>query len=485
MSSLRHKIVLGYGVIGALVVALSLFTVLELRLVEGKILAGERIAELFDFALELRRFEKNYFLYRQQTDLTENQAYVERLQTLLREPGEPGEALGDPDRIRRLGAELDRYRLLMDEYAAPDPGPSLEQAIRQAGKDIVTLAEELRRQERRALQGLLEGQRWVLIASVVLVGLVVVLTGHLLARQVVRPLKEMQEEMQAVAAGRVMRLEMAAGDQEIAALTRTFNQVLRELELRQGQLVRAEKLASLGTLLSGVAHELNNPLSNISTSCQILQEELDDPDPEFQRELLGQIDEETWRARRIVRNLLDYARDRDFRAEPLALARLVEDTLRLIKGQIPAQVAVLNRVPAALLVCGDKQRLQQVLLNLVGNGIDALGGAGEILIDARPADAGCHPRALVFGQCTAPGETIELEIRDNGRGIPAEVLPRIFDPFFTTKDVGRGMGLGLFIVFDILNEHGGCIAVESEPGDRKSTRLNSSHRYISRMPSSA
>jgi len=242
--------------------------------------------------------------------------------------------------------------------------------------------------------------------------------------------------------------------------------VIRQLELRQGQLVRSEKLAALGTLLSGVAHELNNPLSNISSSCEILAEEIDGGDNAFKRELLGQIDDETWRARRIVRSLLDYARGRDFRKEAVLVAPLVEDTLRLIKGRIPAGVHVERHIRDELAVAGDKQRLQQILFNLIGNAAEAVGGAGDIVVAARRLDAGQEPflaGALVFGQC-GDGATVEIEVRDNGQGIAPDVLPRIFDPFFTTKDVGQGMGLGLFIVFEIVEEHRGCVAVASEPG---------------------
>jgi len=274
--------------------------------------------------------------------------------------------------------------------------------------------------------------------------------------------------MEAIAAGGALtKLEMSTDDREIVSLTQAFNHVMRELETRQGQLVRAEKLAALGTLLSGVAHELNNPLSNVSSSCEILAEEIEGADLAFKKELLGQIDAETWRARRIVRSLLDYARHRDFRSESFPLARLLDDTLHLVRGKMPAQVAVQCDIPEDLVVGGDRQRLQQVLFNLIDNAVAAVGGAGEIFIGARridPARDPCPSGALVFGQCGESGTAIEIEVRDNGQGIPPQVLPRIFDPFFTTKEVGKGLGLGLFIVFEIVEEHGGCIAVASESG---------------------
>ncbi len=467
MNSLRQKIIVGYAVIGALVIGLSLFSFLELRLLQRKIVAGERIAAFFDISLEIRRFEKNYFLYRQAADLAENREYIGRARALLREHDALFESLDEPARIGRLAGELERYASLMEEYGREGNNEILASAIRGTGKEIVTVAEILAKAERSKLQALLDRHRQILIGSVIAVTLLVMLIGQLLARRVVRPLKQMEASMQAVAAGRLAKLEMAAEDREIVSLTQAFNHVIQELELRQGQLVRSEKLAALGTLLFGVAHELNNPLSNIATSSQILLEESDAADPAFRQELLTQIDAETWRARQIVRSLLDYARDRAFIRESLLLASLVEETLRLIRSQIPAQVSVSNRIPRDLAIQGDKQRLQQALLNLIRNAVEAAADSGSVQIAAhsvRGERNSFPPGRLVFGQCASMDEMAEIEIRDDGHGIAADILPRIFDPFFTTKEVGRGLGLGLFIVFEIIEEHGGCIAVESEPG---------------------
>lgn len=474
MNSLRRKITVGYSAIAILVVSLSLFSFFELRLMEERIVAGESIGEFFDTALEIRRFEKNYFLYRQASDLTENGAYVERGRVLLRDHAEPFETLAGQTRIAQLANDLERYGALMAAYGRDSASEPLATSIRHIGKDIITFAEELAGTERQALQAMLDRHRRLLIASVIVVGLLVIAIGQWLTRRVGRPLKEMEASMKAVAAGRLTQLDMKAEDREIASLTQAFNHVLRELEVRQGQLVRSEKLAALGTLLSGVAHELNNPLSNIGTSCQILAEEIGSggTTPEvgagetaYQKELIEQIDAETWRARHIVRSLLDYARDREFKHEPIALAQLVGDTLRLMRSQIPAQVAVTVDIPDALEVFGDRQRLQQVLINLVGNAAAAITGNGTITVSARQDMAACACGPLVFGQCASnTSGSVEIVVRDSGQGIPADILPRIFDPFFTTKEVGHGVGLGLFIVFEIIEEHGGCIAVDSEVG---------------------
>jgi signal transduction histidine kinase len=464
LDSLRRKIVVGYGAVVVLVIGLSAFSLVEMRLLEAQIAAGERIGRFLGLALEIRRFEKNYLLYRQAADLEENRAYVQQARQLLAENGSILEAIERPERIAALRATLDSYASLMSGPAGADGNALRETEIRQAGKEIVTAAENWSRSERTLMQSQLDRHRMRLLGSIAAIIVLLVAIGQWLSWRVARPLKQLETNMAAVGAGRLAKLEMAAQDREIASLTQAFNHVLHELELRQGQLVRSEKLAALGTLLSGVAHELNNPLSNISTSCEILAEEVGAGGTAFQKDLLGQIDAETWRARRIVRSLLDYARDRRFASEPVRLAALVEESLHLIRGQLPAQVDIRTSIPADLVVYVDKQRLQQALFNLVGNAADALEGAGEITVAARPATGPCPAGALVFGQCAIEDSMIEIEVADNGHGIAPQNLPRIFDPFFTTKEVGRGLGLGLFIVFEIIEEHGGCIAVTSESG---------------------
>ncbi len=469
MDSLRRKIVIGYGAVATLVIALSAFSLIETRLLAEQITAGDRVHQFLGVALEIRRFEKNYFLYGQDADREENRAYVAEGRRLLAEHGASFAAVTSPQHVGAMLLALEDYDRLMSARVPGRRDPAGDARVRQAGKEIVTVAEEWSRAERGILQQQLDSHRRWLLGSIAALVLLVVAVGQMLAWRVARPLRELEDNMAAVAEGRLAKLDLGLQDREIASLTAAFNHVLEQLETRQGQLLRSEKLAALGTLLSGVAHELNNPLSNISTSCEILAEEVaalkvGAGDTAFSKELLAQIDAETWRARRIVRSLLDYARDRAFRREAVPLAPLVEESLRLIRGQVPARVNLEVAVPDGLCLSGDRQRLQQAIFNLVGNALDALEGAGEVRLSARPASGAYPSDALVFGSAGSGRPQVEIEVRDNGHGIAAEILPRIFDPFFTTKDVGYGLGLGLFIVFEIVEEHGGSIAVKSAPG---------------------
>ena len=483
--SIRQKVRFGYYAVVVIIIALSIFTFLELNYLEKKIMFGEAISEFFDTTLEIRRFEKNYFLYEKRSDFEENIQYVVRAGELLHANNAGFIALLSEELVESLRSDLRRYQDLMEQYErlirrqqrqpAEDDAVRkirLEGSIRKTGKDIVTVGEELSRTERRTLQQLLSKSRRVIIISIAgLIDLVIVI-GQVLERMVVKPLKLMERNMEVIAEGNFENIPIDSKDREVLSLTRAFNKMLRELELRQRHLIQSEKLASLGTLLSGVAHELNNPLSNISSSSQILSEELTSADTAFKKELVDQINEQTDRARNIVRSLLEFSRDKDFKKQDLPLRRLLEETIRFVKGQVPPKVSIKLEVPEDVTIVADKQRIQQVFLNLIKNAAEAIMEDGAITVTARMhravdkvEDEGSIYNYLKYhGKCTLEDDTVDIEVRDTGTGIPQDLLPKVFDPFFTTKDVGQGSGLGLFIVHEIIEEHDGCIAVDSENG---------------------
>jgi two-component system NtrC family sensor kinase len=480
--SIRQKITFGYYAIAAVVVGLSIVTLIELRYFETKIISGNIIAEFFDTTLEIRRFEKNFFLYRDESDYRENVRYVAAARQLIENNlGHFSRVAGERP-TAQLMDDLRRYNELMGRLASfSDDGSRrntpqdqiLEGEIRKTGKDIVTIAENVSKAERRDLRKMLNHSQKILFFSIMFLSVLAIGLGQILSRIIVKPLKLLEKSMQTIAEGKFETIHIDSRDREIVSLSMAFTKMLRELELRQRHLVQSEKLASLGTLLSGVAHELNNPLSNISSSCQILMEEIEEGDLAYKKELLVQVDEQTDRARNIVRSLLEFSRDKEFRKEVLQLRKLIEETIRFVKGQVPARVDIVVDVPEEIVIFADKQRIQQVFLNLIRNAAEAITEEGNVFIGAREHSAGGTQQgdnAGIFdslkyaARCAMPAETVDIEIRDTGSGISEEVLPRVFDPFFTTKDVGKGSGLGLFIVHEIIEEHDGCIAVDSAAG---------------------
>ncbi|MEO5376170.1 MAG: ATP-binding protein [Magnetococcus sp. DMHC-6] len=466
-TSLQSKLIMGYYAISAMALCLSLFTIVELRTVSQRMVVGEQAFLLLSNVLEMRRFEKNYFLYQQKEDFDHLLFYVHQAKNTLNEA-----VIFDilyKNGINSVKKWLFEYEKLVQNQIVDSLYKELnvetKLQIRNLGKVIVTSAEDILNTERIQVGQTLEQHRIRLIIALMIVILVVILLGRALSQRIVLPLRSIEESMSRVARGQTSKILIQSNDREILSLTNAFNGVLHELDLRQKNLLRTEKLAALGTLLSGVAHELNNPLSNISTSCQILAEEVELDDLVYKKELLAQIDGQTRRARDIVRSLLDFSRDREFHKEPVPLLELMQEVVRFSKGNIPNRIRVKIDLPANLILLGDRQRLQQAFINLLTNALDAITDEGEVVIQSLPQEEVArvsHAFDFFGGRCRSPWT--EIHVRDTGSGISKEHLTRIFDPFFTTKPIGKGSGLGLSVVFDVVEEHEGFIVAESQLG---------------------
>ena len=226
----------------------------------------------------------------------------------------------------------------------------------------------------------------------------------------------------------------------------------RELSL---QVQRADRLSSLGTLAAGVAHELNNPIGNISTFVQLLQEKQEVP-RDLLVHCLRNLSQETERAGRIVAKLLTFARHQPAAVHPVQLPALLDEALSLLATSLrEGRVEVCRELPAELPpVPADPAGLVQVLVNLITNALHAMPTGGRLTVSA-----------------SADKEHVTIVLADTGIGIAPEHLGRVFDPFFTTKQVGKGTGLGLSVSYGIVREHGGRITVESEPGHGSTFRI--------------
>jgi len=227
---------------------------------------------------------------------------------------------------------------------------------------------------------------------------------------------------------------------------------IKEVLLRAA---RAEKMASLGQLAAGVAHEINNPLTGILLYGGLLLEDLPNDDPKHQD--LQSIIEDANQCRNIVKSLLAYSRQTSANKETLDLNNLVEQSLSLIRDQsLFINIEVVKELSdEKMLIKVDRSQLNQVIINLVINAIDAMERKGLLTLKTY-CDKGKKRGA---GKKGAAGFAY-LEVSDTGCGIPEQNLPRIFDPFFTTKDLGKGTGLGLSTVYGIVQENGGNIWVK-------------------------
>jgi PAS domain S-box-containing protein len=224
---------------------------------------------------------------------------------------------------------------------------------------------------------------------------------------------------------------------------------------------QSEKLAALGTLASGIAHEINNPLGIISSRIEVMLLEAEtEPLPQSLVDDLLTVHKHAERVARIAQGLLSFSRQSSTEMGTVDLNRVVEDTVLLARGQIEKSgIAIeMTLAPALPAVRGNANALSQVVLNLLTNARDAMPGGGRVAIVTSPA-----PDADV---------AVEIVISDTGHGMSAETLSRIFDPFYTTKPTGTGLGLS--IVYGIVHDHGGTITAESTPGEGT--------RFVVRLP---
>jgi len=233
-----------------------------------------------------------------------------------------------------------------------------------------------------------------------------------------------------------------------AAILGNMVDITRHKRLRE-KLVQMEKLASLGTFTAGVAHELNNPLNNISGSLQIILEEWDSGDEEFKKSLLHDVEAQVERGQNIIKALFDFSGTDVLDMQPVSFCALVENAVKAIQSDIPDGIRLDNQVPEEITVSLSYEHVQQILINLILNALQAMENEGCLRISAY------HE----------PGEQIFcFEVADTGKGIAREALSKIFDPFYTTKEPSKGTGLGLSITHGIVQQHGGTIEVSSQPG---------------------
>ncbi|MGE4553994.1 MAG: sensor histidine kinase [Desulfovibrionaceae bacterium] len=475
--SLRRKIFASLLLFIAAILAVGILSFNDLATIDRKLVVLSGTHSLSDLILETRRFEKNFLLYHQAGDLEECRRFLGQARQMAGNIAPELQGLKVRAEMERLTSAIAAYDGALHRMDASAPGgavppPDLVAELRLQGKAMLDLIQDIVRFERGQVQGILATLKWQLVASIAVVLILGPMAVFIMFGNLLSILGSIRRTTERIAQGRFERLPESA-DQELKLVMEGFNRMVVELETRQEQLVQARKLSSIGTLAAGIAHQLNNPLNNISTSCQIAQEEAGGQ--ELVGRMLRNIEQESLRARDIVKGLLEFSRERDFSPKLTELAPLVERTVKLASSQVPPRVRVTVAVPADLALEVDSQRLQEVLLNLILNAVDALDGAeGAITVSASapepPAGAAARPRGE-RGPAMA-----ELVVQDNGPGVPAEIRDRIFDPFYTTKDDsgGSGTGLGLSIAYGIIERHGGHIHIEDAPGGGA--------RFVIRLP---
>ncbi len=456
--SVRQKVFIGVVTVYLFMAATILGSHYLMERLGGKIAVLEDVGKLEESVLEIRRFEKNFFLYGDPQSLKTALYHLVRAQSLLEKHASLFEGLESKKDTEAFRENLLEYQKMLTQcsdasvggkcFLSPETRAEYEGPIRKSGTSLAEFATSVARKKRASINQIMGTTVTLQIVGLAVVGIGLMGVGVFLVMKVTRPLKLLEESPTKLAQGKFELIEKLPPEKEIRDIFESFNTMARQLKKREEQLVQSKKLASLGTMAAGVAHEINNPLSNISSSCEILLEELDEADPEFQRNVLKKVLEQVDKARVIVLNLLEFSRNRAFARESLNLKETIEKTLSLFRAQKPPCVRISTFIDDDLTIFADRQRIEQAFLNLISNACQAIEGEGRVSIRATASTDGM----------------VKVRIKDTGKGISEEDLARIFDPFFTTKDVGKGTGLGLFITHDIVVRHQGSIQVTSTPG---------------------
>lgn len=245
----------------------------------------------------------------------------------------------------------------------------------------------------------------------------------------------------------VIQPEKWRKNDEVGNLIQKFNYMEEQLDKREKELIESKKLAAIGTLASGVAHEINNPLNNIYTTAQRLLKKSGEDCPAFIKNGLGDIFSEMVRVKHIVSDLLEFARGRKLQLKKIELNGFISKVYKHFVNSANLEKInfQMDSTSADITVYIDPEQMEQVLINLFNNAIDAMPGEGSLTVKTETDES-----------------SVKIRVSDTGKGMSGETIEKIFEPFFSTKN--KGTGLGLAIVFNIIQKHNGNISVNSKEG---------------------
>jgi two-component system, NtrC family, sensor kinase len=411
---------------------------------------------LSNICLEIRRYEKNFFIHQNVHDYEKVISYTHEAQKIIPQVISELEILSHSSHLQNLSTTLAAYENTFQEFkekcthSIEVKDCSFRSEVRSLGQTLVDITEDLVRFEQKKMTAFMEKFKSQLFKAAIFLTLLSIFTVTLLYTAIVKPLKKVEKAAMDIANGTFSTLEVDEKKGEIRSVLQTFNTMVAELESRQEQLFQAKKLSSIGTLASGTAHQINNPLNNISTSCQLALSDLDEKEHPFAIKMLNTINQETERAGGIVRGLLEFSRAQTFSLQPYRLKKLIKKVHQLVAGEIPTGVRLETDIPSDIILFIDVQKLIEAFLNLTINAIQAI---------EHPPGVVCIGAEKDYEEANAV-----ITIADTGTGIDTENLQKIFDPFFSTKNAGKGTGLGLAVVYGIIQKQNGSIQVESEKG---------------------
>lgn len=418
-----------------------------------KIHTIERFDDLLNDILEVRRYEKNFIFYKDTSSIREGTAYLSRIDNDFRIIRDDIIGIVGEEECQAFSRDLINYKKSLDDIVNTKDiavDPRQQRILRTEGKSLVDFAQRLIRLKRRMIEQNIKRALAIPLVCMVTLFILFLVIFRFVNRGILKPLSMVEKATEKVARDSFTPIIYdKEKEDEITRLIASFNKMVDELESRQEQLVQSRKLASIGTFTSGIAHELNNPLNNISITAEDLMLNYHDMPEREMDELIGDILSQADRASQVVKNLLEFSRTEQPSLKNLDLKEVIEQTIRFIRNQlVVSHIRMEKDIDDDLpFVRGKRQDLQQAFVNILSNAIHAMPGGGIISIRAY----------------RGPGGYASIDFSDTGTGIKPEDLKHIFDPFYTTKEPGQGTGLGLSLVYSIIRTHGGHIEVKSEP----------------------
>jgi two-component system NtrC family sensor kinase len=452
--SIRGRIIQGF-LIGFLFMSLiTMIHYLVVFRIHERLDVMETADELLNTILEMRRYEKNYFLYKERESYKANSRYTTEALTIFRDnAGKIIRTIGT-EQYNALLRDLHKYQSLMkqigDEPFSASRHADTESEIRKEGEKMVEVAAGIVSRQRLKTTGTLRHAQYTPLFFLAALAALAAYMIHLGAKKIVAPLNHLEQITKKLAKGDYSTLYIDCDPaDEICHLITTFNNMVNELRQRQEEVLQSRKMAAIGTFTSGIAHELNNPINNIFLCVESYIRDYGTLSGAERIELLNDIYEQADRAAAIVRNLLEFSRPEKAALQRVSIEEIITSTVKLVKNQfalsgIKVDMAIPSDLPR---VYGERNSLKQVFVNLFVNSAQAMHEGGKLTIEAKDK-----------------GDFIQIVVADTGPGIPPENLPRIFDPFFSTKEVGHGTGLGLSVTYGIIKKYRGDIQVSSTPG---------------------
>jgi two-component system NtrC family sensor kinase len=448
---LVHKITLGNALGIISIILIASFSYHEFDLVLAKLRFAEIADSLNASFLRMRLSEKNYFLYKDPSELSS-------IKDELKESHLKVESL-TPDILKAIGRQnwkkfklyLNKYEQEINELGKDNKtAPDMQMSIRESGRKLRFFSENMIRLERKTINEILSASKKTLLAFFCFIIFAAVTSSYLFFSKMFKNLRRIEKTACAISEGNFMKMKGNIQDNELGSVMKAMDTMCEELETRHEQLIQSKKLASLGILTSGVAHELGNPLNNISMVAQTYLELYDRLHKPDRIAYMKMVLEESERIKKIVQNLLDFARPKKADFKVADINSVVRNSLKLVQNTldisgIESQLDFKEDLPAVFI---DEDRIREVLVNLLSNAVNAMPSGGTVFIRTKLA---------------RKNDNIIIEVEDTGKGIPPEFVSYIFDPFFSTKGA-EGTGLGLSISYGIVKRHYGKMDVRSKMG---------------------